>query len=966
MQMIDRIDTSNENLEDITKALEDMDSLDMELFKRTKSSTSIYKDSSAQLDGETKKKVIFKDSNDDDLLPGLLSDEETSSKGKKNLFTSNSKSSLIEDLFKIKSPVVSTNSIRSSNDPEVKFHSEQGETQAFLQKPNNYSTSKSNLTTLPDELFNEKSAKTLKNVSKNEDDIIASLTDKSDTVDKSSKSFLRDSLFENKSHTSSTPVSIIPRNINRTESEVMIESTNASQELKSNYNEPSTKFFTRESRRGRRNTKIINDPLGLLSGDLLSDQNLELITNDNLSIKDHVVQGTKSEKDLPEWLGGSKKFEDKKVEVKEEEAVKNDKIPTFEKNIVTQNVSTVLGSETSDVKDSDGAPVLPEHLSMLFGTQLNQQNAFMNMQQQEHELRTTVMVSQQNEQLSKVSNAQHSLLHNQEERFNTFLKLQLERQALLEKQIKMQQERINQYIHALMVQPMPISNTTIVSASNTTEKEESGSTREETENIIKKLEGEKSKLELKLFTINEKHDKEITFQAEFYERQISFLKEALLKSEERVKQDMEYLEINCATKLEKLRDEKLQTENQYKKEIHNLKNEHAQRIEELCKLHSENIKLLQAEYSNIIQSISRAKQTEDETIQAITSQKTDIEYILEKASVIIENMVEKKKELETDNSEIQKLQKNLLKVYENDITTQTLELKHRHSTLEEQYNKFVETTEKYNVRLTQLITEFQKQSTSCNQVQETVERQTANLLREKELFEDKMKWERDYMQALKESWVKEQEKQQKLLTKEREAIAKERAQLEVLSKLRNNSGELAKIELEAAIKTAQESTASANLERLKWKEKINELNFHKQKLQDTEDLLISRAKELETLTQAALAKKEEGIKALKDAKHLENENKEKFNQLQKQIQSLMEREKRIATERFNITRDRMTSIVYEEPERPERDLNVSHIYENGLIPFPEIQSKSEIATELMSVMDPNLLILKLNLNDEID
>lgn len=61
--MVDHNKTLNTNLNDITKTLEDMESLDMELFndsfKKLKS-TNPLKDSNIQSDGEIKKKVIFK------------------------------------------------------------------------------------------------------------------------------------------------------------------------------------------------------------------------------------------------------------------------------------------------------------------------------------------------------------------------------------------------------------------------------------------------------------------------------------------------------------------------------------------------------------------------------------------------------------------------------------------------------------------------------------------------------------------------------------------------------------------------------------------------------------------------------------------------------------------------------------------------------------------------------------------
>lgn len=60
--------------------------------------------------------------------------------------------------------------------------------------------------------------------------------------------------------------------------------------------------------------------------------------------------------------------------------------------------------------------------------------------------------------------------------------------------------------------------------------------------------------------------------------------------------------------------------------------------------------------------------------------------------------------------------------------------------------------------------------------------------------------------------------------------------------------------METAIKTAQDANASASREKLKWQEKINELNVYKQILQDKENLLILHAKELEYLTQVIFLK----------------------------------------------------------------------------------------------------------------
>ncbi|KZC04219.1 hypothetical protein WN55_02108 [Dufourea novaeangliae] len=905
--MVDLTKTSDEHLEELTQVLEDMDN-----------------------------------SNEGDSLTGFLFDEEIFLKDKKNSRTSGSKSSLIEDLFKIKTPLTSATSIRTNTELESKLSFEHEDVnELFPQKTSNF-TARSNNVFLQSESSTEKHAQKLRNVSKNEEDILANLlgNDKLDVVDdKSRRSTLKETLFENK------PRSSFTKNMESENSIHPAEFTTIAQKQKSQLADQSTMSTVKEFRRGRRNAKIINDPLGLLSIDLLSEQNLVPVMNENAPARDSVVQSSKLEENLPEWLGGTKKLQEKKgAEVKDEVSPKNrlpdnvERIPTSKETIESQHLKNSIVSKTVNENKLEGVQV-PEHLSLLFSTQFNQQAAIMTMQQQEHELRTANVLSQQNEQLNKVSDAQHSILHNQENQFNVLLKLQLEKQLLLEKQIKLQQERIDQYIQTLMAQPTPISSTTSVYTtckSDESEKEKCLlNKKEELENAIKVLQVEKSKLESTLSTISEIHNNEMIYQAEFYERQVSFLKEGILKFEEKTRQDAEILETDYMAKLEKLRNEKVQMENLYKEEIHNLKSEHAQHIQEINELHSKNVKFLQKEYLDVIENICKAKKTEDQVIESITTQKIDIENMLQKANSIIGNMKEFKEKVDDNKNNLMECHENYLKVYEDDIKAEKLYLKNRNSIFEGHQNKFIETTEKFGNQLMQLISELQKQTTQNNQMQEMFENRATNLVRERELFEEKVRWERDYLQTLKESWVKEQERQLKLLAEEREVLTTEKVQLQITNRLKINSDDIAKVELEAAIQTAQEAITSANQEKLKWQEKLNELNVHEQILQGKERLLVSRAKELEKLTQSALTKKEEGIKALKDAKHLENQHKEKLDLGQ------------------------MISVSC-ETEKPERDVNVSYNFQNKMFPFSVTQSTSQMTSDFMKIVDPNLVMLKLN------
>lgn len=204
----------------------------------------------------------------------MLSDEEISVKEGKNLFTSNIKSNLMEDLFKIKNPVTSAN-IRSNN--ELGFHFEQAEANRLSsQKLSDYSISENNFAS-QNESIKDIDTQKLKNVSRNEEDILTSLIDKSDVIDKTRRPSLIEHLFENQSNLSNVMDSIIPKNNKKIELETKAQSTNTIHESKLDTTNVSTRSFTKESRRGRRSTKIVNDPLGLLSTDLLLDQSPELV-----------------------------------------------------------------------------------------------------------------------------------------------------------------------------------------------------------------------------------------------------------------------------------------------------------------------------------------------------------------------------------------------------------------------------------------------------------------------------------------------------------------------------------------------------------------------------------------------------------------------------------------------------------------------------------------------------------------
>jgi chromosome segregation ATPase len=105
-------------------------------------------------------------------------------------------------------------------------------------------------------------------------------------------------------------------------------------------------------------------------------------------------------------------------------------------------------------------------------------------------------------------------------------------------------------------------------------------------------------------------------------------------------------------------------------------------------------------------------------------------------------------------------------------------------------------------------------------------------------------------------------------------------------------------ELEAGLEVVREASQQAESEREKIRNQRHHLEKERRRLEDYERDLTSRARELETLTQVAVATKAEGRWALEEARRIEKQRSEQAADIQKQLAELRDREKRLAQVRF--------------------------------------------------------------------
>nr|XP_050858518.1 repetitive organellar protein-like isoform X2 [Vespula vulgaris] len=968
--MADLSDDSDINPEEIARIVEDIDNLDNDLlnssFKKASRTKIDTEDSTLLNNTDIKKKVLFKD---------LISDEEEIPLKQKNVITQNAKSTLMESLFGIKTITSSASSIRSSDRP-IHPLSDVSTDNINLVKSSLNQDSQLNLK--DESIISENKPLKQVNIHKtqstsyiNDGTTASSLNKLKSATGKSQKSLLIEDLFGNRQHSTSiqninsqqTLDSLGTKTITEYTADV-IKEDNPIKSTMLGY--APTVSVPRESRRGRKTSSIIHDPLGLLSSPQ-AEYTSELISKKTETAEDSNKKKSANQ-NLPEWLGGTKTSDNKKLQEVEQSSLHNieqditQQNPSFENTQIRHNYTSKAIETDND--DMNNTAVRDEELPILIGTQFDQHAAIMTMQQQEHELRTATTLSHQNDQLSKLIETQKYKLTEQEKQFNMLIKKQMDRQILLEAQMRQQQERINHYIQTLMAQPTSLPIPINFSMNQTTEDTKEEDTKVVLEKSIDKLESEKLYLENILKSLNERHEYELIIHEDSYKRQITFLQETMDKLEKRFRHEIETLQNDYELQIEKIKAEKIQIEMAYKEEIENLKKEHVKSIQEIYERHSINIHILQKEHSQTLENISRAKECENLAVTAVTTLKSDMEEMLHKTSILITNIKTVHEKLKKKDEKIDKTKDEYLKLEKEYLEAERQSTERQKGILEEERKEIVESMKKLELQFVQLTSDIQKRSLQYDEAEERLKTKEQTLTKEREIFEQKVIWEHKHLESLKDAWIKEQERQLGLIAQEREAVVTERAKLEVFDRLKCD--DMAKAELEAAIKAAQNANNRANQERLKWQEKIRELEIQQQQIQGKENELILRAKELENLTQSALTKRDEGIKALKQAHQIDNQHKERLGQLQLQLEVLAQRETKIASEKLHLARERL-ALRTSQTEKPVKDIkaNIHSTYEDGSAVLSELPT-SQVIPSYMDIIDPQLIMLKLNLDDQLD
>ncbi|KAG4070377.1 hypothetical protein HA402_006519 [Bradysia odoriphaga] len=587
---------------------------------------------------------------------------------------------------------------------------------------------------------------------------------------------------------------------------------------------------------------------------------------------------------------------------------------------VIQNISAPV-SQTQQAQPTTQTPIANlqnifrpdiQQTSQLIATvKVDQENALQSLRQQETQLLIASQMKNQETMLMDMQKRQQSLLAQQEQNFNELLQKQLQRQSVLEDNIKRQQERINSHIQMLMVQPTDTTSSVLV---DNEEKEEGTiNSNVSKENVIielsadvKKLELEKLRLEDLLQNIKTNHEQELEILEQSYKKQISLSEENMEKLENRLRSENKNLEEFYEKKIETLNEEKVKVLESYEAKIAELILSNEKSLAKVRSDYEDELKMVRNDHKVSIEIMRQSKLLEFGVVQENSS------YLqtLQSASAY----------LESAGGNIEAIRDDLHKKLEIAHAERERRISVEEKKIEEQKNRFEKLKENTETERVQLLEVVKTLETKLNSISQTsaeeqwsLRQQKASLEVERTSFERERNFAREQIardekriEDLKMFESLEVQRRLKQLDEDRQELLAEKAKFETMARLnRPVESTISRTEIDTAIKIAQDAARQSDVERERFMEMQRQFEVKRRELVDLESNIRAKEAELERLKDHAFAREKSAEASTKATSVLQQKLRSKLEILQQQSRDVMHREQNLSAQKLELSKERL-------------------------------------------------------------
>lgn len=522
------------------------------------------------------------------------------------------------------------------------------------------------------------------------------------------------------------------------------------------------------------------------------------------------------------------------------------------------------------------------------------------MHHQEAQLVLASQMKSQERALVEIQARQADLLRRQEVQFSELMQKQMQRQTVLEENIRRQQEKINSHIEVLMNQPVVAGFP-----------KESDEPRNQTDTLevvelkadVKRLELEKLRLEDLLSNVKSNHEEELILMERSHKKQISVLEETLQSLENRLKSENTSLEEFYTRKIAKLEEEKKSFVKEAEGHLEELRITHRDTVVSLRSGYESDLQNLKEDHKKIVENIRESKLMEFSVIQENSSyiqQLKTASTFLESASGNIENL---KETIDERISGIAADRARELEARERQLEEQLKRVERSRDLAEAERLKLLDLVQTLDVKLNKLSKEASEEQWMLKEKLSTLEVERASFERERDLVREEQK---RHEKRIEDMRLMAQEEHKRLLTQvedERRKIVEERLKLEMMEKI--NPGRTSRAEVEIALKVAEDAASEVHRERENLQKLQRECESMRRQLSDRENVLKRREVDLEAALRTAQARETAAESALEGAKATEAQLFQKYQQLQQNSKDLCQREEKLSQSWEKLSKERL-------------------------------------------------------------
>uniref|UniRef100_A0A182IYH0 Fas-binding factor 1 C-terminal domain-containing protein n=1 Tax=Anopheles atroparvus TaxID=41427 RepID=A0A182IYH0_ANOAO len=565
-------------------------------------------------------------------------------------------------------------------------------------------------------------------------------------------------------------------------------------------------------------------------------------------------------------------------------------------------------------------PAAPTFASTFQFVEAEAQSAMVAMQQQEYQLSVASQMKTQEQVLLDMQQKQQAVLKRQEAQFNELLQKQMQRHSALEDVLMKQQQRINANIQLIMSQPPAVGANAFLEqhTSHAPEKDEETEAKTEEhpyskvelQTDVKRLEMEKLRLEDLLSNLTANHEQELSLLESSYKKQASFLEDSMRIMEVRLKNDTKHLEEFYRAKIDALEQEKIKLILNHEEKVREIEESHQKVMEKMKQAYEESLEQLRQDHREMIGSIRESKMLEFSVVQENQS------YLqaLKSASSYLENA----------SGDIQQLRDTLQEQIEFTQKEKELQLQAREKQLADQQRLLERSREAAaveNVRLLNLIetleskvTEMTKASSEerweYQQKSVKLEAERQGLEKEKQFLRERQQREEDRIGELKQAQLEEHTRLMDKVHHERQTLLEERTKLETMAQLQSKSLPLAgggssRVEVEAALKVAEEAARQADAEKERYLQLQRQFEAKRRELMTRESKLRERTDEMESVIERARLRERNAENVYRSLRRAEQNVQLKVELVQRQFREVSEREDRLAKDKIELSKERL-------------------------------------------------------------